>query len=121
MRINLLSEQQSAVNFIDNILMGYRGSLCNHSAVKVIKIFKQIILQNNVEMHIDEISLQDVLAIVLNKMIPNYQVMSFRSKGRNLITYYKFKDNHRSYDHVNEEIKAHLLKAISKVNCCPHH
>lgn len=121
MGITFLPERQSAVDFIDNMLVGYRGSLCNQSAVKVAKILKQIILQNNVDMFIDEISIQDVLAIVLNKMVPQYQVVSSRSKGRNLITYYKLQDSQKTSDKIDQAIKTHLLKAISQVKSHPHH
>jgi len=118
--ITLSPEQHSAVNFIDEVLVGYQGTLRNQSEIEIVCVLKEIIIEAKVSLPLDEVSLQDIMALVLNKMVPRYRVVSARSEGRNLVTYYKIQKKFKLSPEIKISIKEHLLDAIEKVKIIPH-
>ncbi len=111
--------KDDALAFLDDLFQKNEGTLQNHSEVEAIATLKDIIMNSAEKVPCDKVSLQDIIAIMLNQMIPKYRVSSVDSKGRNLMTYYK------QYEQLKPEIKRRLthscINAIQKVTQSPHY
>lgn len=113
--------QDDIISFLDGLVDRRRGTMHNKSEIDVISVFKDIILnEQSDKIPTDETSIQDIIAIVLNKMLPKYQVTSARSSGRNLVTYYKIQEESKISKNLQKVIKHHLHNAIEKVIKSPH-
>ena len=114
--------KDDALAFLDGLFQKNEGTLQNHSEVEAIATLKDIIMNSTEKVPCDKISLQDIIAIMLNQMVPKYRVSSLDSKGRNLMTYYKLE---QQYEQLKPEIKRRLahscINAIQKVTKSPHY
>ncbi|MFT6834567.1 MAG: hypothetical protein ACJA0H_000598 [Francisellaceae bacterium] len=118
--IILALDQNTAISFLDGLIVRHQGTLHNQSEEEVIYVLKHIIMSKEVDVPTDEISLQDIIALVLNKMVPRYRVVSARSAGRNLVTYYKLQEESKLSGKIKKALKTHILSAIKKVMKSPH-
>lgn len=112
--------KEDATAYLDGLLDRRRGTLHNQAEVDAISVFKEMISSGDHNIPTDETSLQDILAIVLNQMKPRYRVVSRRSSGRNLVTFYRLQEESTISDRVKKQLENVILKAIEKVLNAPH-
>tara|TARA_R110002167_G_scaffold289671_2_gene494764 strand:+ start:819 stop:1175 length:357 start_codon:yes stop_codon:yes gene_type:complete len=114
--------KDDALKYLDDLFQKNAGTLHNHSEIEAISTLKALIAEGTEKVPCDSVSLQDIMALMLNQMVPKYRVSSMDSKGRNLMTYYKLQEQ---FEELQPEIKKRLrslcIQVVKKVRESPHY